>query len=190
MTTSNNTNTTPITNKTNKAIPIKIPIKKTTFYKLAHHNIFFGDPADYGREFDDIFHRHLPPNDPTLYVCITSKTDPDHAPIGCENWFVLANMPYLGPNFDWQTQGAAYIEKFKIENLKLKMHHPQFSILNSQFSIFKTMTPQWLQNTYGGNCGAIYGFSSNSRTAEPRCQIGCLLDHRNLIVIYIRVSSP
>ena len=27
------------------------------------------------------------------------------------------------------------------------------------------MTPQWLQNTYGGNRGAIYGFSSNSRTA-------------------------
>lgn len=144
------------------ALLVKVP---ATQPQLAHHNIFFGDPADYGREFDDIFHRHLPPNDPTLYVCITSKTDPDHAPIGCENWFVLANMPYLGPNFDWQTQGAAYIEKFKIENLKLKMHHPQFSILNSQFSIFKTMTPQWLQNTYGGNCGAIYGFSSNSRTA-------------------------
>lgn len=120
---------------------------------LAHHNIFFCDPANYAREFDDIFRRRVPPSDPTLYVCITSKTDPDHAPAGCENWFVLVNMPYLGE------QPA----ELKMENLKLQMK--KFSILNSPFAIYKELSPQWLQETYGGNRGAIYGFSSNSRIA-------------------------
>ncbi|MEZ4737452.1 MAG: phytoene desaturase family protein [Caldilineaceae bacterium] len=58
---------------------------------LAHHNIFFA--PDYRREFEDIFRRGIPPRDPTIYVAITSKSDPDHAPPGCENWFVLVNAP-------------------------------------------------------------------------------------------------
>ncbi|MCQ3980811.1 MAG: hypothetical protein DPW09_46015 [Anaerolineae bacterium] len=42
--------------------------------QLAHHNIFFS--GDYRREFDDIFRRGVPPADPTIYVAITSKSDP------------------------------------------------------------------------------------------------------------------
>ena len=75
---------------------------------LAHHNIFFN--RDYRREFADIFRRGVPPADPTVYVAITSKRDPSHAPPGCENWFVLINAPPLGPRFDWAQQAARYRE--------------------------------------------------------------------------------
>lgn len=78
---------------------------------FAHHNILFSD--DYPREFDDIFKRKLPTDDPTIYICITSKTDPDHAPPNHENWFVLVNVPYLSPAFDWAKDGAAYAERVK-----------------------------------------------------------------------------
>ncbi|MGL5095176.1 MAG: phytoene desaturase family protein, partial [Planctomycetia bacterium] len=62
--------------------------------ELAHHNLFFS--GDYRKEFADVFQRGVPPDDPTVYVAVTSKSDPGHAPPGCENWFVLVNAPALG----------------------------------------------------------------------------------------------
>ena len=47
---------------------------------------------DYRAEFDDIFGAACRPT-PTVYVAITSKSDPSHAPPGHENWFVLVNAP-------------------------------------------------------------------------------------------------
>ena len=77
--------------------------------QLAQHNIFFS--SDYRREFDDIFRRGVPPDDPTIYVAVTSKADPDHAPAGHENWFVLVNAPAAGPAFDWEREVAAYRDR-------------------------------------------------------------------------------
>ena len=41
--------------------------------ELAHHTIFFS--ADYRREFDQIFNQLRAPDDPTVYVAITSRAD-------------------------------------------------------------------------------------------------------------------
>jgi phytoene desaturase len=57
---------------------------------LAHHNISFA--PDYQREFADIAAGHLP-QDPTIYISISSKSAPEDAPAGCENWFILVNAP-------------------------------------------------------------------------------------------------
>lgn len=51
-------------------------------------------------EFEDIFWRGVPPEEPTIYVAITSKSDPAHAQAESENWFVLVNSPSVGSNFD------------------------------------------------------------------------------------------
>lgn len=60
--------------------------------ELAPHNVLF--PTDYAREFDELrAGRH--PSDPTLYLHASSKGDPDDAPAGHENWFVMANAPAL-----------------------------------------------------------------------------------------------
>jgi phytoene desaturase len=122
---------------------------------LAHHNIFFSD--DYAREFDDIFTRRQPPNDPTLYVCITSKTDADHAPQHCENWFVMSNAPYLSEAFDWTNQTHDYACRIK------QILAERAGLDESQIVYEKIITPLDLQNMYNGNRGAIYGWSSNSR---------------------------
>ena len=123
--------------------------------ELAHHNIFFSD--DYGREFDDIFKRKIAPSDPTLYLCITSKTDLDHAPPNHQNWFVLANAPYLSKEFDWMRQRENYAQKIKQQ---LFAQTTQTNVV-----LERMMTPLDLQNAYGGNHGAIYGFSSNTKLA-------------------------
>jgi phytoene desaturase len=123
---------------------------------LAHHNILFC--ANYKREFHDIFELKVAPDDPTLYVCITSKTDPAHAPHGCENWFVLANAPYLSPRFEWHAQADGYATKLK--GLLSRWVNGFGDVV-----IEHRQTPLDLQTRYGGNRGAIYGFSSNTRTA-------------------------
>src|SRR5690606_28922429 len=74
--------------------------------QLAHHNIFF--TQDYRAEFDDIFRRGIPPDAPTVYVAITSKSDPSHEPPGHENRFVRGNAPARGPRFDWPQQKDVY----------------------------------------------------------------------------------
>ena len=57
-----------------------------------HHTISFS--AAYEKEFAAIRRGELP-TDPTLYLNISSKTDPEDAPAGYENWFVMANAPAL-----------------------------------------------------------------------------------------------
>lgn len=54
---------------------------------LLHHNVFFG--RDFRQNLDQIFHRHEVPDDPAFYACVSSKTDPNRAPAGWNNLFVL-----------------------------------------------------------------------------------------------------
>lgn len=59
---------------------------------LKHHTISFAE--DYQAEFEAIRKGQLASR-PTLYLNISSKTDPADAPAGYENWFLMANAPAL-----------------------------------------------------------------------------------------------
>lgn len=54
---------------------------------LQHHNLLFS--KDWQQNFKQIFDNPDFPDDPSLYVCAPSKTDPSVAPKGKENLFVL-----------------------------------------------------------------------------------------------------
>jgi phytoene desaturase len=129
---------------------------KSTFPRMKHHNIFFS--SDYEQEFEQIFKQKQPPDDPTIYVAITSRVDASDAPPGCENWFVLLNMPYLAANQDWDSAVNSMREKV-LE--KLKQHGLD---VGPHISCEKVLTPEYFYQKYGSNCGSIYGISSNSRT--------------------------
>jgi phytoene dehydrogenase-like protein len=123
--------------------------------RLAHHNILFS--ADYAREFEAIFKDGIPATDPTIYVAITSKTDPTHAPSDCENWFVLVNAPALSPAFDWAAQGDTYRDRV-LERLAA------FGFdVRGRIRVEKRLTPVDLERMTGARRGALYGLSSNSR---------------------------
>lgn len=125
------------------------------FPQLAHHNILFS--RDYAGEFRDIFERGRPPDDPTVYLAITSKTDPGHAPPGCENWFVLINAPPLDERFDWSAGAAAYREQTLdvIERFGLSVR--------GKIRSERMLTPLDLEQMTGARRGALYGMSSNDR---------------------------
>ena len=123
--------------------------------RLAHHNILFSN--DYAAEFSDIFSRGVPPDDTTIYIAITSKTDADHAPPGCENWFVLVNAPALGEHFDWATQAADYRERVLAALGRFGFD------LRGRFLSERMLTPVDLERMSGARRGALYGLSSNDR---------------------------
>ena len=123
--------------------------------ELAHHNIFFS--GNYPDEFNAIFQRGVPPDEPTIYVAITSKSDPEHAPDGAENWFVLVNAPPLGSQFDWSTQ-AGFYRDLVLARLA------QFGLdVREHIQIERMITPVDLAHQTGAWRGALYGTSSNSR---------------------------
>lgn len=125
-----------------------------THDKLAHHNVFYS--KDYKKEFEEIFSGKIP-DDPTIYVALTSKTDPDHAPDGSENWFILLNMPYLNDEIDWN------VEKHKVrEKILKKLEHNGYKIENN-IQVEKIFTPLDLYSMHLSNRGSIYGISSNGK---------------------------
>jgi len=64
---------------------------KRKYAELSHHNILFSD--NYQLEFEQLFKRQRPPMPPTIYIAVNSITESELAPYGCDNWFVLVNMP-------------------------------------------------------------------------------------------------
>ena len=136
------------------------------YAQLAQHNIFFSQ--DYRHEFDDIFTRHMPPQDPTIYIAITSKIDATHAPPGCENWFVLVNVPSTNSAFDWRNEAQNYrdhvLETLADAGLDVRQH------IRSE----RILTPLDIAEMSGAWRGALYGISSNQplnafRRPHNRC---------------------
>jgi phytoene desaturase len=122
---------------------------------LAHHNIFFS--ADYRSEFDAIFKQQVAPRDPTIYVAVTSKTDPDHAPPGCENWFVLVNAPPLSDRFDWTLNASSYRDHILDRLASLGVD------VRQRIAYERVLTPVDLAAMTGAHRGALYGPSANSK---------------------------
>lgn len=60
---------------------------KGSISRFVHHNILFG--PDWTKHFRDIADHPSWPKTPSLYICAPSKSDPNVAPEGHENLFVL-----------------------------------------------------------------------------------------------------
>jgi phytoene desaturase len=131
-----------------------------TFPQLAHHNIFFSH--DYRHEFQQIFHDQTMPDDPTIYLAITSKTDEAHAPIDCENWFVLVNAPPISERYDWKQNALPYRDK-----VLAKLAEFGFDVRGKTRTEI-ILTPHDLERMTGAYRGALYGASPNDRFSAFR----------------------
>lgn len=119
------------------------------------HTILFAN--DYKAEFDALFTTKEIYNDPTIYIYISSKSINTDAPTGCENWFVMINVPHLTSGINWDKELATYRKIIinKINNV-LKCSIEQ-TILHEH-----CITPVTLANTTHSYLGSLYGNSSNS----------------------------
>ena len=74
--------------------------------KLAHHNIILSER--YQGLLADIFKGQTLPEDFSLYLHMPTLTDPSIAPDGHEGFYVLAPVPHLGADIDWETAAKPY----------------------------------------------------------------------------------
>ncbi len=130
---------------------------KKEFPTLDLHNIFFSD--DYKQEFEHIFQKNNVYEDPTVYINITAKENKADAPEGCENWFVMVNVP-SNTGQDWDH----IIEKTRIEVLrKLSV---SLSVNMEDLIEFETvLDPRLIEAKTISYQGALYGASSNNKFA-------------------------
>jgi phytoene desaturase len=127
----------------------------TPFLKL--HNIVFSE--DYKKEFNDIFKESKIPADPTVYINVSSKKDPTHAPEGCENWFVMINIPPR-PSL------VNNAEINKARNYIISLIKKKFNINLEDHIVFEEiLTPNSLFDKTGAYGGALYGANQNSLRA-------------------------
>ncbi len=130
---------------------------KGEYPALGLHNIFFN--RDYQREFSDIFNGVVPSKDPTVYVNITSKDVPEDAPPGCENWFVMVNVPQHRDQ-DWQ----ALIPQYR-QAIINKLNPLLQTDLSASIENESVLTPYQIEAKTSSLGGSLYGTSSNSRFA-------------------------
>ncbi len=106
-----------------------------------------------------MFETHAVPDDPCIYVCATTRSDPTQAPRDCENLFVLASAPAIDGKLDWAVQGPRYRNQLieKLENTW------GLTGLSKRIIVEKSFTPADLRSSYNANAGSIYGIGSNSR---------------------------
>jgi phytoene desaturase len=121
---------------------------------IAHHNVFFSLHDE--QEFRYLQAGQLP-IDPTVYACVSSVTDPSMAPLDGENWVLLVSVP-AGVGVDRKLMSAAVLNRLGERGIDLR----------DRIDFTRTLLPADIDARYRAPGGAIYGTSSNGRTAAFR----------------------
>lgn len=126
------------------------------FAALGLHNILFSD--DYKKEFDYLFSKQFPTDDPTIYINITSKYCKDDAPDGCENWFIMVNVPHN------KNESICYASDLR-KNVVAKINTMLKTDIEKYILTESTLSPIDIENQTSSFGGSLYGNSSNNKFA-------------------------
>jgi len=130
---------------------------KGSYPELDLHNILFA--GDYKAEFDAIWKDKTIYADPTIYINITSKYIKTDAPDGCENWFVMINVPAnIGQNWEELIATARQNIINKIKRI-LKVDIGELIVAE------QILDPRSIESKTGSYQGSLYGNSSNNQFA-------------------------
>lgn len=130
---------------------------RKSYPQLHLHNIFFTN--DYSAEFEAIFLKKTLYHDPTIYINITSKMEANQAPHGCENWFVMVNVPHH-TNQNWDEE-KAIAKKAIIAKLTTMLGED----ISPNIEVEEVLHPQLIESRTMSHTGSLYGTSSNSKLA-------------------------
>ncbi|TKI48133.1 phytoene desaturase family protein [Lysinibacillus tabacifolii] len=114
---------------------------------LEHHNVFFS--PNYFNEFEQLFEQKVYANEPTIYICNSSKTDVTRSPKG-DNLLILVNAPA------GQTPPDQY-DEIIMKQLERYSIYIKDAIVQKQI-----ITPQTIEQDFNSYKGALYGYASNS----------------------------
>lgn len=127
------------------------------FPELDLHNIFFS--KNYPEEFNYLFKKLEMYHDPTVYVHISSKVNPEDAPPGNESWFVMVNAPHnIGQDWD------QIIEETR-KNVLKKLSGILRTNVGDYIVSEHLLDPPKIESLTSSYQGSLYGTSSNSKFA-------------------------
>ena len=138
---------------------ILLGLRKSDSSVLSHHTILF--THDYDAEFDAIFSKKLPADNPTIYICAPHD---DHMvkDDSLESWSVLINVPPHGAGgFDWSDENF----NRKYANSIIDQIEAQGIPVRDRLESLTIRTPADLERTVSAPGGSIYGTSSNGARA-------------------------
>ena len=124
------------------------------FPDLGLHNILFSE--NYRSEFNALFGNSKPYDDPTIYINITSKYCVNDAPPGCENWFVMVNVPH---NKDGKT--IDYAKELRSKVIQ-KINRVLKTDIEHYIETEDTLDPMGIELQTSSYGGSLYGNASNS----------------------------
>jgi len=130
---------------------------KRRYEQLLHHNFVFS--ADAEVEFEQIYDKGVPADDPTCYLCAPAMTESSVAPEGGEALYVLVHTPYLREGQDWSAMFPDYRRVIldKLERVA------GLENLEDNIVVERALTPQDIHDRYRVLDGAIYGLASHGK---------------------------
>jgi phytoene desaturase len=120
---------------------------------LKHHTIYFS--GDYEYEFKQLFEDRRFPEDPTVYVNITSRTDRSVTPEEGEALFIMANAPANDAMWDENQVETARRAIFG------RLRSSGFPDIEKDIAVSEVWTPTRIAQRYHTPGGAIYGTHSH-----------------------------
>jgi phytoene desaturase len=126
---------------------------------LLHHNFLFS--RDSVAEFDDIYAKGVPARDPTIYLCVPSRTDPAQAPAGGEALYALIHTPWQRPGQRWEGPGGL-LEQYRPVILD-KLRRFGMEDIERHIKVERHLSPELIGRMYNAEGGAIYGLASHGR---------------------------
>jgi phytoene desaturase len=118
---------------------------------VAHHTVSFS--GDDRAEFDALAAGRMA-DDPTVYACVSTVSDPTQSPPGTENWFLLVNTP-PGIRLDPDAERTRVLDVLAARGLDVRGRVRWSDVITPLQFAARTRAP----------AGAIYGTSSDGRRA-------------------------
>jgi len=125
---------------------------KKVFPQLSMHNLFFSD--DYQSEFKQLKEGKIA-KDTSIYINLTTNHTPSDAPEGCQNWFVMINVP----------SQSAESEPLDIDALRNQAMTKLSRMLGEPIQLLiemeEILSPKEIELRTQSHQGSLYGTASN-----------------------------
>lgn len=129
---------------------------KRVYPQLAHHNFFFS--RDQHAHFNRVFRDKKLPDDPTIYLVASTRTDLTQAPDGCDNIKILPHIPYINERHPYTREDYAALKELCLD----KLERMGLVDLRKHILVEDFWTPFDIESRYASNGGSIYGVVCDS----------------------------
>jgi len=123
-----------------------------TYPSLPHHSLYL--PMSFEKNLHQLFHQNRLPDDPAIYLCSPSKTDPTVSPPGCQSLMALVPVP----NTARHDEDGHWISEIKEKTIGAlqKSVLPGFS---HHIVTEKILPPAWYARQYALTDAATFGLA-------------------------------